>query len=458
MPEIDHTPPPPPEPARPITADRLLALEIEQRKRFGGERVGTGCEVLDELFGSASGGDGLERGIVIGVSCEGREGEGVLISLHLLASILLPHLSTTQRNATPITKATIIDTTGSFPLSLLARILKSRILLSRSATSRQNVETANYRPVHDENSDAPNVEEVQRCLEMVAVSRVFDIEGLWEVLGEIGRAHVPVPVPAEHEGSSPPWESNTPELKSKSPQILDSDEDEEEVLETEMKQPVDIEKSENHDCEEGIEIVIVDNMTHIINELFGRKEKNDAHNILTSLSCALHSVTRAQNILTILHNTTTPSTSSSFNPSKSANTTQTAKSIFEGNTIKPSLGAIFSQLVELHIFISRIPKMRRDAEVLYGEDENEDGMGAGMQDGVGYCFVAEILKDECPNLPLDLNANGRDTPSVKQIKKKFAAREQKWVPLELVLEGGEGIGFKAAFMKNGNMRSMGLER
>ena len=72
-------------------------------------------------------------------------------------------------------------------------------------------------------------EEVQRCLEMIAMSRVFDVEGLWEVLGEVARdSH---------------WNE---ELPSK----------------------------EQHE-EDGIEIIIIDNMTNLINELFARKERTE---------------------------------------------------------------------------------------------------------------------------------------------------------------------------------------
>lgn len=78
--------------------------------------------------------------------------------------------------------------------------------------------------VHESSVD----EEVQRCLEMVAISRVFDVEGLWEVLGEVGRDS------EEAQGLAP----------------------------------------DDHN-EEGMEIIIIDNMTHLINELFSRKERSE---------------------------------------------------------------------------------------------------------------------------------------------------------------------------------------
>lgn len=61
-----------PEPARPILASHLLAVEEKQRARFAsrGERVRTMCAEIDEYVL----GGGLERGVVVGLSAEGDEG------------------------------------------------------------------------------------------------------------------------------------------------------------------------------------------------------------------------------------------------------------------------------------------------------------------------------------------------------------------------------------------------
>jgi predicted ATP-dependent serine protease len=74
--EIDHTALPPPEPARPILASHLLAIEEKQRKRFSsrGERIRTGCEEIDDYML----GGGFERGILVGISTD--TGEGRLVS------------------------------------------------------------------------------------------------------------------------------------------------------------------------------------------------------------------------------------------------------------------------------------------------------------------------------------------------------------------------------------------
>jgi RecA/RadA recombinase len=68
----------PPEPAKPILASQLLELEKKQKKRFtergGDERISTGCSEIDEILGG-----GCERGIVVGISAEGDEGQLVRV-------------------------------------------------------------------------------------------------------------------------------------------------------------------------------------------------------------------------------------------------------------------------------------------------------------------------------------------------------------------------------------------
>jgi len=79
--EIDPTIAPEPKPATPILASQLLELEEKQRTRFTrdgkSERLGTACAEIDELLG----GEGVERGIVVGISADG--GEGRLVSVFI---------------------------------------------------------------------------------------------------------------------------------------------------------------------------------------------------------------------------------------------------------------------------------------------------------------------------------------------------------------------------------------
>lgn len=91
---------------------------------------------------------------------------------------------------------------------------------------------------------------------MVAISRVFDIEGLWEVLGDISH-------------SSVPDSSLTPENEPLKPVTIPGTEDSEDEI-----TPPEVTIQNSAIVEEGTEIVVVDTLTQIITELFTSREKS----------------------------------------------------------------------------------------------------------------------------------------------------------------------------------------
>jgi hypothetical protein len=285
---------------------------------------------------------------------------------------------------------------------------------------------------------------------MVAISRVFDIEGLWEVLGEVRRNGILQDDSGilENETAIDPGANNQRPLKP--PEILDSDEE----LTPEDDIPLPPAAQPSNHIDTGVEIIIIDNLTHIITELLSRKEKSSAHSLLSLLSITLHTLTHTTNTLTLLHNTVVPSKSTY--PTATSHTrgpqVQQPVSIFLSNPVKPALGQVFTQFPELHLLVSRLPKTRRDAEVLYGRDEDGDG-GSGERDGVGYCWVVEVLKDETPNL----GSEREDEVGKGKGKewKRFGWREQRWTAVETTEDGTALVG---AFQVKGNMRGMELER
>ncbi|KAK0112968.1 hypothetical protein ONS95_014682 [Cadophora gregata] len=488
---------PPPEPALPILASHLLELEEQQQQRFTRygrpRRLSTGCKELDDVLG----GGGIERGIVLGISApvEGREGR--LLSLHLLASALLVHLSgpSTTKSRSPRTKVTIIDTTGSFPLALLASVLRARFLEAYSLATQNAVNTGNYavrEPKTSENGtrmdmsekESANIDEqVQKCLEMVAISRVFDIEGLWEVIGEVDRVvslsspevdgqnqNAKAALDVTHEVDA----AVEQEIRDDAPEILDSEEDS--TPPCDIPPSVSKEKDQHDREDEGMEVIVVDNMTHIINELFARKEKSEAHTLLALLSSTLHILSRTNNILTILHNSTNPNTintntNTAYQP-PNANQNQPhrqnqhqqqiqnpTRSIFSSTTQKPALGQIFAQFPDLHLLLHPLPKGKSDAELLYsGESDprvfNEDhtsDIGGGDDRSVRYTTVLEVLKDEAPSLggihDDDDDNDENEGGGGESKRKKFAYREQKWTALDV---RGDGLALVPTFEDKGN--------
>lgn len=95
--------------------------------------------------------------------------------MHLIASVILedhgPQLESTFK---PRARAAIIDTTGSFPLSLLASIIRTRLIYystrKNSTTSRNNI----------------GIEElVRNSLERVSYLRALDFVGVVEAVAEV---------------------------------------------------------------------------------------------------------------------------------------------------------------------------------------------------------------------------------------------------------------------------------
>ncbi|KAF5873277.1 putative fasciclin domain family protein [Botrytis fragariae] len=457
--EVSH----PPAPARPITADQLLDLEERQRTLFnekdnGPARIKTGCQEIDEYVLCAAkdqSNGGFERGIVVGLSAaDGDESIGSrVISLNLIASVLLQHIdlvnviqkSQSESGNTTKPKVVVIDTTGSFNLPLLVKILRSRLLKRRYEMRSKDDITMNLNDGQntDESVEIDTQKEVNALLELVAISRVFDIEGLWEVLSELGQPNdlsrndggdqeIPITIPSR---TSNPVEGKAEQLHKIPDEICDSEEEDIELTPP-PPPPVKPTAPLPSSTETTPEILIIDSMHHLISHLFTHSEKVSAHNLLSLLSRTLHTLTHTQNILTILHNTTI-STKSNFTtqqPSRQPPPPNlhphpppppTIQSIFTSTAQKPSLGRIFDDFLNLHIMISKLPKKREDAEIFYCRDGTTSHFG---NEDVACSFVFEVLRDECPVLGGD-----------RKLGRRFGDREQRWGFLRWGMGMGGGV-------------------
>lgn len=186
-----------------------------------------------------------------------------------------------------------------------------------------------------------------------------------------------------------------------------------------------------------------------------------AHNILTLVSQTLHTLTKTQNILTILHNTTNSSTTPYPPNPHPPRQTQHAQSlygkipysIFPSSPQKPALGQIFAQFPDIHLFLHALPRGRRDAGILYGAVEGGDdifdfdGGSDDSEGGVKYVTVIEVLKDEAAILGEDAAGLGGEVG-----RKQFGYREQKWTAVDVDVDmgvGGGGTGLVCAFGERG---------
>lgn len=350
------------------------------------------------------------------------------LSLNTLTTLLLSHLphntATTSLSIKPI--AAIIDTTGTFPISLLARILKSRLLSTKPAP--KDLDTT-----------------IQILLSYVSISRIFNIAGLWEVISEVS-------APSTSPHPAPPEEEEIPSSDASDFSLL--------------QRATSPGQASASDGETEVQIIIIDTLTPLLSSLFATSEKSSAHNLLTILSRSLYTLSTTRNIITILHNGVVPSRPAYTTPrpdttsesgygyayqqrqeKPKAPEKEREKSVFEGNKIKPALGSLFSQFPSIHLFFSTLPKSISDAEKFYGRDRDVDPFSDSHPttvsdlnpnwQGVECVTILEILKDE----------------SWSSESRKFGEREQRWTALEV---NKEGIGLVSAFQEKGNMRGMGM--
>ena len=162
----------------------------------------------------------------------------------------------------------IIDTSSSFPISLLAKVIKARIIQANRGPGSRHFKTEKVAPAKYGQIDDNDVqEEVQEHLEKVTISRVFDIEGLWEVLGEVTRNSRPRPDHQDGGEVDARDDEESPTMK----EIADS---QDESL-SPVRDSKAVPEQPGEQGDEGIEILVVDSMTDIINGSLANKERTE---------------------------------------------------------------------------------------------------------------------------------------------------------------------------------------
>lgn len=210
------------------------------------------------------------------------------------------------------------------------------------------------------------------------------------------------------------------------------------------------------------DIIIITHMSNLLSTLFQQREKSTAHQTLQLLSSHIRYLTRASEhggpLIMLLNSTTSsflssdntkptvpdreyrPPPSPTDNPSISAFNNKpldpTLRSIFNPPPLsvsglnythdtphsrrnKPSFGLIFTQVLDMHLLCTRLPKTRDDAEALYAPVETG---GSPTKSSVAYGWVVEVLLDEIGIW------EGRTAVEGGQRRK---SREQRWGAVEI---------------------------
>lgn len=273
---------------------------------------------------------------------------------------------------------------------------------------------------------------VRGCLERTSIARVFDIEGLWEVLRELEEAVSVADAPAvpKPDDTEPTEKSGC--QKPQRTEIMDSEDEGDlsspEASSTEEPPPkhdtqhLTGSTPQNNGKSSLPDMILVTHTSTLLNALFTGRDKDAAHNTMLVLSSHLRSLTRSPSLggplVMFLNSTTSPSSAhhapdgtvppgtDSHRPPRYLE--QTLRSIFNPPPPpppppppsagggqqplspmrnKPSYGLVFSQMLDLHLLCTRVPRTRRDRAALTAS------AGAEVTD-VSYVWVVEVLLDE----------------------------------------------------------------
>jgi len=285
-------------------------------------------------------------------------------SKQLMYAVIATHL---LESATA--EATVIDTTNSFDVRGLHRIVVARI--QDDVDGRKQVDL---------------VEQAVHVLERVRLMKAFDFIGLTECITEL----------REHLEAASASTSQEPEQQPKLPRgtVGDSeDEDEDEMLDfpapPRSPQP---NESKLHatgslpNTEQASNLLVIDNITHVTTPLL-KNSHIQGQALLIPFMRSLAHLTKAHQLSTIVHNLATayvPLTGSK----PTTQTTEDTPSIFSSCKLKPALGRTFGYMVDVHMLLHRVPLEHEDAQVVYGTQR--PGQMAGQRK---MASVLEVLAD-----------------------------------------------------------------
>lgn len=207
------------------------------------------------------------------------------------------------------------------------------------------------------------------------------------------------------------------------------------------------------------DIILITHMSTLLTALFHHREKATAHQTLQLLSSHLRYLTRSPDhggpLVLILNSTTSPETptrepaNAPPDPTKKA-PDPTLRSIFNPPPLpvsglgygydtslsrrnKPSFGQIFTQMLDLHLLCTRVPRSRGDAESLFAPPGSAVSAMSSMR-RVEYAWVVEVLLDETGVWEGDGKGLGRSNGTGDDMRPR-RSREQRWGAVDIKRDG-----------------------
>jgi hypothetical protein len=266
---------------------------------------------------------------------------------------------------------------------------------------------------------------LRECLDKVMLSRVFDLDGLWEVLADLDRS-----APVEEEAVLLHQEKDIQKqvaTEGQVEEIQDSQDEDDEAFSPirQASQPLLQEEKLPSKAAPHPEFIVMTHFSSLLTSLFAHRERSAARTALQLLGSHLRHLSRnlSSNPLILLLNSTSSSfsgpasTGTTTSPVKQAFIDPTLRSIFNpplatgysSRRIKPNFGLSFTQLLDLHILCTRIPKTRMDTELVVQPRAGEEAK---------MVWVVEVLLDEMGVWEGKMGAR--------------MGREQRWTVIDVV--------------------------
>lgn len=311
----------------------------------------------------------------------------------------------------PAARAAVIDSTGQFSVPLLARVIRQCLSAQRLSLT----------------DEAALREKTKGVLARVAIMRVFDIEGLWEVIRDLNNDANYGEKDAETRGEDDCHPAINAEIEAIiTPEIADSQEEDDDDLaatppscaKRKSTPPAPDQLKSGAQSSTRPSVILIDSMTPLLTAHLSSNERTRAHDLLSQLSHTLTALTRSSDLTLLMLNTLNPHPTSKPAPDPTseppATTAPKARSVFLGAAGTPSLGTIFDQFLDLHVMVHALPATAADAEKYYyikRQSESESsGSGQAARDSdmsekqtyerhralaeVEFANVIEVLRDD----------------------------------------------------------------
>ncbi|KAL2259673.1 hypothetical protein VTK26DRAFT_6554 [Humicola hyalothermophila] len=430
---------------KPLLASVLLEEELTRKETLGKKGIlRTGCNELDEyvLLG------GFERGSVVGLSAEEDE-VAMLIGLQTIA-----HALASASSSTALRRAMIITT-------LPASVLLPKLRMALVSQLYNNPDNGPQQQLQ---------RRVQEGLERVSIARIFDIDGLWEVFGELehSAAAASNPPPGVARGTETARGGCDEASRGKTrvqaqPKTEIMDSEDEGSLSPPTSPPHGHLQHSNLAPEDPPvpplpDIILVTHTSTLLNALFSGHDRQAAHERVTLVSTHLRYLTRSPALggplIMLLNSTTFPTSSHSSDdtrggdaPAKDGDRASrrpepTLRSIFSSSPPrepghsgfhpqlhppghgfysarrnKPSFGLVFSQMLDLHLLCTRMPRTRADAAAVVANQGT-------VVPGVSYTWMVEVVLDE-------LGVYERIGTDEEEPWGPRRSREQRWAAVDV---------------------------